>query len=239
MATSLAVAVRNAGYNVRQVFSRTMESAERLAARVGAEAITDVAQIGEADFYIYCLKDDVLAEISNMPFDRGIHLHTSGTCGMDHFAQAGCRAYGVVYPLMTFTRNCLVDFRNVPLFVEANDAETQERIEALARQISVNVQPLTSERRARIHIAGVMANNFVNALLGMAEQELKEVGLGMDVVMPLVNETVRKAADGNVAANQTGPAVRGDVRTIEAHRELLKDKPEVRRVYEAITDYIL
>jgi len=52
----------------------------------------------------------------------------------------------------------------------------------------------------------------------------------------LIDETVKKAFDGDPAASQTGPAVRFDQNTINLHIEKLKEyKPELAEIYKALT----
>lgn len=253
VATNLALALRDAGLNIRQVYSRTIESALWLAHQVNAnkdsvcaisastEAITDLSLVTrDADFYIYCLKDDVLQQVPQwkMPFSKGIHIHTSGTCGIEIFRVAGCREYGVFYPFMTFTRDKRTDFSRVPLFIECSDAVTEKKIETLARILTSQVYAMDSCARAKLHLAGVFANNFTNVMLTIADDVAHKAGVDVSILIPLVQETLDKAATGNPFSHQTGPAVRGDKGTIVAHRRLLVDHTKELEIYNILTDYI-
>lgn len=241
VATNLALAFHDAGHNIRQVYSRTMESASRLASQINAEAITDSLQvIADADTYIYCLKDDVLRQVPQwkMPFANGIHIHTSGTCGIEVFRQAGCREYGVFYPFMTFTRDRRTNFSRVPLFIEGSDAETKLKMETLARNLTEHVYAMDSGARAKLHLAGVFANNFTNVMLTIADDIAHKADVDVSLLIPLVQETLDKAATGNPFSHQTGPAIRGDKGTINAHRKLLADHTKELEIYNILTDYI-
>ncbi|MCQ2344525.1 MAG: F420-dependent NADP oxidoreductase [Paludibacteraceae bacterium] len=241
VATNLALALRDAGLNIRQVYSRTTESASRLANQINTEAITDLSQVvRDADFYIYCLKDDVLRQVPQwkMPFSQGIHIHTSGTCGIEVFREAGCREYGVFYPFMTFTREKRADCSRIPLFIEGSDDVTEGQMEILARFLTVHIYKLDSQARAKLHLAGVFANNFTNVMLTIADDIAHSAGVDISLLMPLVQETLDKAATGNPFRNQTGPAVRGDKGTINAHRRLLAGHAKELEIYNILTDYI-
>ena len=64
LATSLGIALQQAGFNVLQVYSRTQTAAETLAARLGATAPHRLNSISaDADMYLLALKDDALASV--------------------------------------------------------------------------------------------------------------------------------------------------------------------------------
>ena len=55
LATHLGKALRAAGHDMLQVFSRTMQSAETLASLLDAEPLTDIAQVrDDAAVYLLC-----------------------------------------------------------------------------------------------------------------------------------------------------------------------------------------
>ena len=64
VATHLSIALSQAGYNIRQVFSRTEASASELAAKLKCPYTTDLSQIThEGDLYIVSVKDSALNDI--------------------------------------------------------------------------------------------------------------------------------------------------------------------------------
>ena len=58
VATHMAKALRNAGMKIKAVYSHTLASAQTLAAEVEADAIDDIADLPEANIFVYCVKDD-------------------------------------------------------------------------------------------------------------------------------------------------------------------------------------
>lgn len=242
VANNILPILRESGCEILQVYSRTKASADCLAERTGAKAVTSFDEINrESDFYIYCLNDDVLKTLSekHLPFDVGTHLHTSGSIPMDIFKKCGCKSYGVMYPFQTFTKGREICMNEVPLFVEAVDKETYAKIGCLADVLTEKIYTMPSDKRENLHIAGVMMNNFVNALFDMSEELLKKANLPINVLVPILNETIKKAVEIGPRAAQTGPAKRGDYSVIEHHMALLENMPECRKVYSVLTDYIL
>lgn len=242
VACSIVPALKEAGYTILQVFSRSRMSAESLAYKVGASAVTQPEKVmATADIYLYCLKDDVLSQLQEMrlPFTQGLHVHTSGTMSMSIFGQLGCHQFGVLYPFMTFTKVRRIQMSKVPLFIEFNGRMAEITLRDMAEAISDNVQTLTEDRRKALHIAGVFSNNFTNALLSMAENTLAEAGLNKNVLEPIMQETLVKYMSLGAREAQTGPAMRGDMNVVEQHINHLEADRDAQEVYLAITNYII
>ena len=94
-------------------------------------------------------------------------------------------------------------------------------------------------RRAVIHLSGVFACNFANAMYANAAEVLASAGLPFDIVAPVIEETAKKAVEVlNPAATQTGPARRGDTQTLDRHRAMLADRPRKREIYDKVSEDI-
>lgn len=238
VATHLAEALKNAGENILQVFSRTEVSAKTLADKLQTAYTTDIGNVERnADVYIYALKDDALAEIiEQIPTKHGIHLHTAGSVPMSIFAQKKTN-FGVLYPLQTFTKSKKVDFSEIPLFIEASDDETEKTLHDLAQKISKKVYKANSAERGRLHLAAVFSCNFVNHLFAIADELLGEVPFSE--LLPLITETVAKAQTMPPTEAQTGPARRCDTATMGKHLQLLASNKAWQTIYRNISDDIM
>ena len=76
-------------------------------------------------------------------------------------------------------------------------------------------------------------------MLQVGNRLLENKGLDVSIFEPLVKETVDKAFVLGPENALTGPAKRGDVETIERHKELLENNPEEKEIYELLTNYII
>ncbi len=132
LATHLAEACRAAGHTIVQVYSRTMENAALLAARTGAEAVNELAQISPAaQLYIFSVKDDALPSVvQEMPHAGGVWVHTAGSLPMQLFAARNAK-HGVIYPLQTFSKQRKVDFTTIPVFIEGSNSAVIHLLEEL------------------------------------------------------------------------------------------------------------
>ena len=239
MATHLAPALDSIeGFRVVQVDSRTPERAETLASELReATAVTDPNEVlPTADIYIVSLVDDAVGSLSGLlPSNEALWLHTSGSLPKEILASRSDR-YGVLYPLQTFSRDVDVNIGEIPFFIEGSSADVEKEIKELAEKVTSRVFHADEEKRRRMHIAAVFACNFANHLWTIADDILHDEGLTLEVLHPLLCETLRKAIAASPAAGQTGPAVRGDRNVMDRHISLLS--PERAEIYRLMSDSI-
>lgn len=239
VAEALARALPASGAELCQVFARNRERGPHVAALGGTTWTADPDRLAEADLYLIAVSDRAVGEVAaslRLP-DGAVAAHTAGSVPLDALEAFPRRA--VIYPLQTFTAGRAVDFARVPLFLEASDKGTYQAVERFARRLSSQLYPADSKRRGILHLAGVLACNFVNALYAAGERTLAREGLPFVALRPLIAETAAKAlAAPSPAAVQTGPAVRGDLPTLERHRALLAEEPLLLEIYNLMSRYI-
>lgn len=193
-------------------------------------AIPDDAQI-----IILAIKDAVVEEIAGkLNAGDKLVVHVSGSLRLDAVMKAS-KNYGVFYPLQSFLKERKVNFREIPICIEANNAKSGELLKILGSSISNNVQLIDSEKRKTLHVAAVFACNFSNHLYAIAEVLLQQKGLSFDMLVPLVTETAKRTKLKSPRLLQTGPAARGDKKIILEHLEYLKNLPDYMKIYELMT----
>ena len=236
VATNLAKAFFEHGFEIVQIYSRTINHALELADKVNAGAICDLAKLLPADVYIVAVSDDAIGEVvGQIQAGNSLVLHTAGS--VDISALESFPHHGVLYPLQTFTKGKKVDFSQIPFFIEGNSLESLERIRVLATAIFPYVKQLDSDKRLKLHVAAVFACNFLNYLLGVAADLSGE---NFTMLHSLVMETVEKALSAKHPKEvQTGPALRNDIATLEKHKKILSSHPELQHIYSIISQSIL
>lgn len=240
VATHMGAALKNAGHQVVQVFSRNPQNAAMLAYYLGAEPVNDLRSVhSETDLVIIAVKDDAIPQVaaSLKVGESTMVVHTSGATHNQTLSAFG--AYGVFYPLQTFSRSRSLDFWNVPLFVEGNNPQTTAQLFALGQTISKQVHIIDAEKRKVLHVAGVFASNFPNFLYNAAAEVLEEHQLDFNLLRPLILETALKVQIHHPNEVQTGPAIRKDTQTMLNHFELLKDQPELQNIYRQLSQLIV
>lgn len=239
LATHLALEFKSAGYEILQVYSRTIESAKMLADKLDAEAIQTTELISpKADIFIVALKDSVFDDVlSRIEFKNSTILHCSGSLPLSVLHKYSSNT-GVLYPLQTFSKGRKVDFRKIPVFVEASNLKTEELVVELAKNISPNVSLYNSEKRKSLHIAAVFACNFVNHFYALADDFLQQNEIPFEVLRPLIEETAQKVQEISPVSAQTGPAVRFDENIINDHLSQLNRFPKHQKLYKSISKSI-
>ena len=246
MATNLAHAFRKAGVRIDCIYSHRLEHAGELAKKVGVELYTDSLAVVQSLFekhtpnqmVLYCLKDSVLREVlEQIDAPEALHLHTAGSMGVEVFEDTGKPHSGVLYPFQTLSKDRVLDFAEISVFVEAADVEDLPRIKQLAAQISRKVYEADSNTRRRLHVAGVFANNFTNCMYAIAAEVLEPTGLPEDVLLSLIDETAAKVHTIPAREAQTGPAKRYDENVMASHLQLLDSENE-REIYRLVSKNI-
>ncbi len=240
VATHLAAALKDAGNEILQVWSRNSVNAELLASRLNSSSTAHFSALSpEADIYILAVSDDAIPELAGkFPFRNKLLVHTSGTTDMEALKNASTKI-GVLYPLQTFSKSKSLDFAQTPIALEANSPEGLKILEMLVGKISRKVMELNSQQRRALHIAAVFACNFGNHLYTLSKEILRQNSLEFDLIRPLIIETASKVQLIEPEDAQTGPAVRGDYITIDRHLEFLQNDKDLRNLYELFTESII
>jgi len=240
VATHLGRAFKMAGQTIVQVWSRDIDHARELADTLAAEAISEIDDVSaSADLYIISVKDEAIKPLAaKLKVGDKLIVHTSGSTGLEVLDGVSSRI-GVFYPLQTFSKSKAVDFRQIPIAIEANSPEDSAVIRSIADRLSEKVLEINSDKRKTLHVAAVFACNFTNHLFAISQELLKANNLDFDLLRPLIAETANKIQQNDPEDVQTGPAVREDIETINAHVEMLRGNPELMEIYTKLSQSIV
>jgi len=240
LGTNLAMTLFQNKFTINSIISRHSENAEQLASQCEAIAGTKISQIpDQSDTLIFCVPDDVLSDIlEDHDFGNKLLIHTAGSTNINVFEKHSDN-YGVLYPLQTFSKDHIADFKNAPVFIEASNRYSLSRLQQIAHKISRRVHELNSQKRLELHTAAVFACNFTNHMYKIAEDFTRDTNLDFDIFVPLIRETTEKVIDKkDPAVSQTGPAVRNDKKTMDKHLAVLKGNKELTDLYKIISNRI-
>ena len=239
VATQFGLAFQQSGHRIIQVYSRTTGNARRLARKLKCEYTIDQNKISfETDLFFVAFSDSATADFTGTfnPKEKLI-VHTSGSLPLSVF-NSKVKNCGVLYPMKSFTKAQKTDMQEVTFFVEGNSKIAEKKVLAIAKQFSENVHSVTSRQRFVIHLAAVFANNFPNHLLAISELLLKSEQLSLRLFYPMIEQTFSKIRQFSPAELQTGPAKRGDKKTIDAHLRYLTGFPEFKEIYKLLSSSI-
>lgn len=243
MAWHLAPALDNAGFVIKEVYSRNPRHAEALTERLYQAEVKASLDFSTSDssVFIVAVADDAIATIAQeiiLP-DNAVLVHTSGSQPMDRLQFAAAQHLGVLYPLQTFSKNRKVEFNALPIFLESTTQEAEKLLFELAKSLSSQVAKITSEERRALHVAAVFASNFTNHMLRISHDILLRHSIDFRLLRPLVEETIQKSLRLSPEKSQTGPASRGDLEILDMHLEFLQDDEGHAEIYKVVSQHIV
>lgn len=238
-ATVLGRKFREAGHKIIQVFGRDASAASKLAYQFDTESTNYWSVVRkDADFYLVAVSDDGINDVvKHIHVPGKLVAHTAGSVKKDVLKPMS-HHYGVFYPLQSL-RMDLDELPEIPLFIDASDEVARKTLEELARSISKEpVVMADDDQRSKIHVAAVIVSNFPNHLYKLAEEYCKKEGIDFKQLIPLIEETALRIKNFSPANTQTGPAIRHDEPTIQKHLALLEKFPQLKKIYEVMTESI-
>lgn len=185
------------------------------------------------------VSDNAIADIAErLGHQEGIVVHTSGATPLNILSDKLERS-GVIWPLKSLTKGESTDYSKLPLFIEAKNEADLKILKEICSRISSEVHVVNSDTRLKLHLAAVFANNFTNHLVALGQDVLHQEGIDPRLLVPLVKDAVEKLESGTARDIQTGPARRGDSKTMERHLGVIKDDKMKSKVYRVLSQSII
>ncbi len=199
-----------------------------------AELVNNLNNLTKADVYIIAIPDDAIKSFSSQLKLDGLVVHTSGSVNIN--ALIGKFAKGVFYPLQSFSKDKVVDFKKIPIAIEAQNLSDLNLLNKLACCLTPLVYKIDSKQRQNLHVAAVFVNNFTNYMYRIGENICLKNNIDFNILKPLILETAKKIETLPPTDAQTGPAKRNDKQTITKHLKLLPS--EFEEIYTLLTKFI-
>ena len=203
------------------------------------EGIATVHSVGRdltvpeaCEIVMVCVPDDSVARVCEQLPENKLVVHTAGAVPMQ-----GNNRSGVFYPLYSFSKDAEVNWSQIPILLEANSAEDLSLLKELATQLTEKVFEVSSAGRNQLHVSAVLVNNFTNHLYTLAFDHAKQHNVPVETLFAIMRQGPEKAIQLGPINAQTGPAIRGDQSTIEAHLSKIQDE-ELKTLYQLLSDSI-
>ena len=247
---ALGAALRRARVSVCGVVARSASSrskARRLL-KLSQRATTFEGAIAPARIVLICVPDDAIAaaarELARHPLRGKVVLHVSGARGvgpLSRLRRQGARV-GTLHPLYSFSPagSPPASLAGVTFAVDG-DRPAAASARALVRALGGRALRVPGSRRAAYHLAASVVSNDLTALLDLGFT-LASRRLGITrraaarALLPLARVSVENIARYGPERGLTGPAARGDARTLAAHiRALAKESALLEEVHRLLS----
>jgi predicted short-subunit dehydrogenase-like oxidoreductase (DUF2520 family) len=228
------------GHTMMEVYSPNPENCRAFASRIEAIPVTSINEMSdEVNLVFCCTPDDVLSQLGeHRRFVSATAVHCSGAAPLNAL-ESLAPTFGVLYPFQSFTKPRKPNWSEIPILIEGSSLDTTDLLFQIARNLSPLTEMAWENNRIKLHLCGVFANNFSNAMLSAAHRIAELSGIETDWLFPLIRETFERSAFMHPMDAQTGPARRNDQNTIQRHLEMLKDSPTEASLYLNITNYLI
>jgi predicted short-subunit dehydrogenase-like oxidoreductase (DUF2520 family) len=184
--------------------------------------------------YLLAVSDIAIEEIlAELQLGGKTLVHTAASVPKDILAGTADH-FGVFYPLQSMKKSS-GHLPDIPVVIDASDADTLQLLETLAHSISDKVVEGDDAYRVKLHLAAVFCNNFTNHIYTLMDDFCRKEGIDFQLLIPLIKETALRLDEMPPAAAQTGPALRKDAATIATHLNLLESHADLRPIYELLT----
>jgi len=241
--TALAARLKEKGYPVIAVASRSKSSADKLAASVaGCRAYDTKQEVAElAELVFITTPDDAIGKVaSELRWHAGQSvIHCSGAHSLDALepARRDGAQVGAFHPLQTFA-NVTHAIKNIPGTTFALEAEGEllETLKQMSLDLDGSWVKLGAGDKVVYHAAAVLACNYLVTLTKLATDLWQTFGVSTPeatkALLPLLRGTLNNLENIGLPNCLTGPIARGDLGTIKKHLEALeKASPELLSTY--------
>lgn len=247
LGTRLALALATAGYRLQSIYKKAKYSTPLLDNVIETDIVRLVA--GSGMIFITTQESRIAGAVSDLAETGGLQgkyiYHTSNSLTSGELLPLKTKgAYVASFsPLQTFADVSSVEqltgelFKGV-YFLAEGDVEAVALAKEMGQRLGANVLEVAGEDKPYIHIAAVSAANFLIAVLTLAERQLQKTGKsGIEILLPLIRQTLANVENQGVEASLTGPAKRKETGIIEKHLSLLEGSDKA--LYKALTDYLM
>lgn len=247
---TLARLLVDAGYKIAALHSRTRAHAEALAQQIDSVVVDSPdAVVVQADLALLTVPDDVIQPVGESIlgdlYGKGV-IHTSGAhdaAVLSALAQQGAMT-GSLHPAFPFAsvEVAIAGLPGATFALEATDDRLRGWLKQAVSALEGQVMEIPPGGKALYHAALVIASNYTVLLYAVAQGLLTELGahetVAAQALNALVSATVDNLREQGLPDALTGPLVRADVGTIEAHLRALQDHdPAIAALYRQIAQF--
>jgi predicted short-subunit dehydrogenase-like oxidoreductase (DUF2520 family) len=243
--TALGVALSRAGWPIHAVASRDPGRRDHFRSLVEVTRVFADPEpiLDEVELIILAVPDDVVPGLAGSlrMYSGQAMIHTSGALGAEVLAPAMAAGtqIGSFHPLVAFadTERAVAALHGATVAIEGDD-QLAGLLADMAEAVGATAVRLAPGSKAAYHAAAVLAaGGFVALLDAIAElgrvAGLDEAG-SLAIYGPLIEGTLGNARALGIRAALTGPMTRGDIGTLRAHLDTLRQQaPGVLDLYIA------
>ena len=243
---ALAQALHKRGWSISALYSRSNTSALNLAEIIGAKVTASISEVAErAQLILLTVPDSAIEAVCQQLAINDLTghavIHTSGATPITALASAQARGaqIGGSHPILPVARGDIPLPPGGMFGIEADERPLRDWLSNLVDALGGSALWLPHGiDRTRYHAAAVLLSNYLVTLYAAAAELWREIGIepdaGRSALLGLARATLDNLERNDPAAALTGPIVRGDSDTVQAHLSMLASDPELAAAYRIL-----
>lgn len=196
------------------------------------------------DIVLLTVPDDEIEAVSQQLANSGLSLkgkrivHMSGS--KNDSALRAVKKKGALtaslHPLQSFTKGDRAERFNGIWFTLQGDESLHKILEQLTGLYSAGIVRMTAEQKSAMHLAAVFASNYLVSLMDIVETAASRKGIrnSLELLKPIIEQTLDKTFEKGAAESLSGPVVRGDMSTLRSHLQQIEDTDSLTSVYKVL-----
>ena len=223
------------GFTIGAIYSRNKTNAEVLGEKIEAKVVNSVHDVASlVDLIFLTIPDDaiqsVAAELAILDLTGKAVVHTSGVheAAVLHMLEARGALVGSLHPVYPFAdvEQSIAALPGAAFALQAESDVLRGWLKDIITALDGQVLTIASGQKALYHSALVFASNYGVTLYAIAQRLLTQIGAEREVSALALNTLmagmIRNLKAQGIPDALTGPLVRGDAGTIEAHLDALQ-----------------
>lgn len=258
LGNALAQRLHQKHFKITAIVSRNVQTARRLAGKVNCyNAGNELSLLRNCNFIIIAVPDSQISNVTKKIlagsfFIKGaIIVHTSGSLSADVLTlkkNSGAQTFSLaaMHPMQTFPigitwhKQSLERYFNNIYFGIGGSGRAVASVRRVVRAIGAGSFIIPGEMKGLYHAGGVLASNFIVALMFMAQKLYTHAGLNerqsRHLLYPIMMQTLNNIFQFGAVSSLTGPAARNDLAIIKRHLTDLKAfGTDFQNVYKDLT----
>lgn len=241
-------------FSIRDIVTTSQESAEMAVSFVGAgDVCRTISELRQADFLMIATPDSEIISVVRHLLSRDVVVngavvfHCSGALSSELLTGLRDRGASIasVHPVKSFSDpiHAVSSFNGTHCGIEGDERAVAE-LSLVFESIGARVFRVKSDSKQLYHAASVFACNYLTALLECAVQCAEQAGIergqAIEIITPLVRETVEAALTRGVDSALTGPISRGDAEIVATqYAGLSKWRSNYGELYRLLGEVVL
>jgi predicted short-subunit dehydrogenase-like oxidoreductase (DUF2520 family) len=246
--TSLAFVLKKKGFHIVGVsdsVEASLKTAEKYLGKdvlytqnnMDVVAMSETIAITTQDRVIQDIVDEINAKAERL--DGKLIFHTSGADPSSVLMPLDKKGafLGSFHPLQTFPdiESAIGVLQDTCMFVEG-DKDAIPILRHLGDHIGAKVYVIAGKDKVLYHLSAVFVCNLLSALFYSGKELMKKINIDFEPFIPIIEATIKNIESKGPLAALTGPVVRGDVKTVQAHLASIEDMELHKKVYKALSE---